>query len=86
LFLNQGFTYSFNHYIVIKKPFYAIRYISWVVFIFSFLSSLLLFIVGALKTFNAFRVFFLGYIPKDKTPFHTADNGIINLIKSSDRF
>ncbi|WP_310993975.1 YqhA family protein [Aequorivita marina] len=69
-----------------KKPFYAFRYISWIAILFSLLGSLLLFIVGALKTLNAFRVFFLGYIPKGKEHLHTVDIGITYLIKSLDTF
>lgn len=69
-----------------KKPFYALHYISWIAIIFSLLGSLLLFIMGALKTLNAFRVFFLGYIPKDKAHLHTADIGITYLKKSLDTF
>jgi len=69
-----------------KKPFYAFRYISWIAIIFSLLGSILLFIVGALKTLNAFRVFFLGFIPEDKAHLHPADIGITYLIKSLDTF
>lgn len=69
-----------------KKPLYIFRYISWIAIIFSLIGSLLLFIVGALKTLNAFRVFFLGYIPKGKEHLHTADIGITYLIKSLDTF
>ena len=69
-----------------KKPFYALRYISWIAIVFSLFGSLLLFIVGALKTLNAFRVFFLGYIPKGKDHLHAADIGITYLIKSLDTF
>ncbi len=69
-----------------KKPFYAIRYISWIAIIFSLIGSFLLFITGALKTLNAFKVFFLGYIPEGKEHLHTADIGITFLIKSLDTF
>ncbi|MBQ0768905.1 YqhA family protein [Bizionia paragorgiae] len=69
-----------------KKPFYAFRYISWIAIVFSLLGSLLLFIVGALKTLNAFKVFFLGYIPEGKEHLHPADIGITFLIKSLDTF
>ncbi|MDX1363674.1 YqhA family protein [Arenibacter latericius] len=69
-----------------NKPFYAFRFISWIAILFSLLGSLLLFIMGALKTLNAFRVFFLGYIPKDKVHLHSVDIGITYLIKSLDTF
>ena len=69
-----------------KKPFYALRYISWIAIIFSLVGSFLLFIVGGLKTLNAFRVFFLDYIPQGKEHLHSADIGITYLIKSLDTF
>lgn len=69
-----------------KKTFYLFRYISWIAIICSLLGSLLLFIVGALKTFNAFRVVLLNYIPKDKAHLHTADIATTYLIKSLDTF
>lgn len=69
-----------------KKTFYLFRYISWTAIIGSLLGSLLLFIVGALKTFNAFRVVLFDYIPKDKAHLHTADIATTYLIKSLDTF
>lgn len=69
-----------------KKPFYAFRFISWISIIFSLFGSLLLFLVGAMKTLNAFRVFFLDYIPAGKEHLHPADIGITYLIKSLDTF
>lgn len=69
-----------------KKPFYALRFMSWIAIVFSLFGSLLLFVVGALKTLNAFRVFFLGHIPKGKEHLHAADIGITYLIKSLDTF
>ncbi len=69
-----------------KKPFYIFRFISWIAIISSLLGSFLLFIVGALKTFNAFRVVLFDYIPKDKAHLHTADIATTYLIKSLDTF
>ena len=69
-----------------KKPFYAFRFISWIAIAFSLFGSLLLFLVGAMKTLNAFQVFFLDYIPKGKEHLHPADIGITYLIKSLDTF
>ncbi|AUC84122.1 hypothetical protein CW731_01895 [Polaribacter sp. ALD11] len=69
-----------------KKPFYSFRYISWIAIVFSLLGSFLLFVVGALKTLNAFRVFFLSYIPEGKEHLHIVDIGITYLIKSLDTF
>ncbi|MEE9361392.1 MAG: YqhA family protein [Cellulophaga sp.] len=69
-----------------KKTFYLFRYISWIAIICSLLGSLLLFIVGALKTFNAFRVVLFDYIPKDKAHLHKVDIATTYLIKSLDTF
>ena len=69
-----------------NKPFYAFRFISWIAILFSLFGSLLLFIMGGLKTLNAFRVFFLGYIPQNQAHLHTVDIGITYLIKSLDTF
>ncbi|WP_413774275.1 YqhA family protein [Polaribacter sp. PL03] len=69
-----------------KKTFYLFRYISWVAIICSLLGSFLLFIVGALKTINAFRVVIFNYIPEDKAHLHTADIATTYLIKSLDTF
>ncbi len=69
-----------------NKPFYAFRLISWIAILFSLFGSLLLFIMGGLKTLNAFRVFFLGYIPQNQAHLHTVDIGITYLIKSLDTF
>jgi len=69
-----------------KKIFYLFRYISWTAIIGSLLGSLLLFIVGALKTINAFRVVIFNYIPEDKAHLHPADIATTYLIKSLDTF
>tara|TARA_R110001606_G_scaffold13227_2_gene57705 strand:- start:933 stop:1445 length:513 start_codon:yes stop_codon:yes gene_type:complete len=69
-----------------KKIFYLFRYVSWTAIIGSLLGSLLLFIVGALKTINAFRVVIFNYIPEDKAHLHPADIATTYLIKSLDTF
>ena len=69
-----------------KKTFYLFRYISLTAIIGSLLGSLLLFIVGALKTINAFRVVFFNYIPENKAHLHPADIATTYLIKSLDTF
>jgi uncharacterized membrane protein YqhA len=50
------------------------------------LGSLLLFVVGSLKTINAFRVVIFNYIPEDKAHLHPADIATTYLIKSLDTF
>jgi len=69
-----------------KKIFFLFRYVSWTAIIGSLLGSLLLFIVGALKTMNAFRVVIFNYIPEDKAHLHPADIATTYLIKSLDTF
>ena len=69
-----------------KKTFYLFRHISWIAIIGSLLGSLLLFVVGALKTINAFRVVLSDYIPEGKAHLHTADIATTYLIKSLDTF
>ena len=69
-----------------KKIFYLFRYVSWTAIIGSLLGSLLLFIVGALKTINAFRVVIFNYNPEDKAHLHPADIATTYLIKSLDTF
>lgn len=69
-----------------KKTFYLFRYISWTAIIGSLLGSLLLFIVGALKIINAFRVVIFNYIPENKAHLHPADIATTYLIKSLDTF
>ncbi|WP_179348994.1 YqhA family protein [Winogradskyella pacifica] len=69
-----------------KKTFYLFRYISLTAIIGSLLGSLLLFIVGALKTINAFRVVIFNYIPENKAHLHPADIATTYLIKSLDTF
>jgi uncharacterized membrane protein YqhA len=69
-----------------KKIFYLFRYVSWTAIIGSLLGSLLLFVVGALKTINAFRVVIFNYIPEDKAHLHPADIATTYLIKSLDTF
>ena len=69
-----------------KKTFYLFRYFSWIAIIGSLLGSLLLFVVGALKTLNAFRVVLFDYIPEDKLHLHKADIATTYLIKSLDTF
>lgn len=69
-----------------KKTFFLFRYVSFIAIIGSLFGSLLLFVVGALKTINAFRVVIFDYIPKGKEHLHTADIATTYLIKSLDTF
>lgn len=70
-----------------KKTFNIFRNMGWIAIVCSILGSLLLFIVGAVKTYTAFAIFLF-----DKTPHEslahldTADIAISYLIKSLDTF
>ena len=69
-----------------KKPFYIFRYISLIAIICSLIGSLLLFIIGAWKTYNAIQIIFFDYIPKGSEHLHSTDNATIYLMKSLDTF
>jgi len=69
-----------------KKIFYMFRYISFVATISSLLGSLLLFFVGAWKTYSAITIVFFDYIPSGKEHLHPADNATTYLLKALDTF
>lgn len=69
-----------------KKLFHVFRHISWIAIICSLLGSCLMFVAGAMKTANAFRVVLFNHLPEDKTHLHPADVATTYLIKSLDTF
>lgn len=69
-----------------KRPFYIFRYISLIAIICSLIGSLLLFFIGAWKTYKAFEIIFFDYIPKGSEHLHSIDNATIYLMKSLDTF
>ncbi|WP_305813938.1 YqhA family protein [Photobacterium leiognathi] len=70
-----------------KKTFNAFRYAGWLAIICSTFGSLLLFIVGAMKTYTAFAVVFLNEVPHNSLAhLDTADIATYYLIKSLDTF
>jgi len=69
-----------------KKPFYIFRYISLIAVICSLLGSILLFFIGAWKTYKAIQIIFFDYIPNGSEHLHSTDNATIYIMKSLDTF
>lgn len=69
-----------------KKPFYIFRYITLIAVISSLIGSLLLFFVGAWKTFGAIKIVFFDYIPKGNEGLVPVDIATVYLMKSLDTF
>ena len=63
------------------------RYLSWIAIVSSLLGSFLMFIIGSVKTYNAFSTFF-GRLDPEKANFHLSlgDVATTYLIKSLDAF
>lgn len=70
-----------------KNVFFMFRFTSWIAIICSLFGSLLLFVVGAIKTYYAFTTVAFGYIP-DASLAHmdSADIATAYLIKGLDTF
>jgi len=70
-----------------KQTFNLFRHISWIAILCSMLASLLLFVMGAVKTYSAFAVFALNtQPPASLAHLDRADIAISYLIKSLDTF
>lgn len=69
-----------------KKPFYIFRYISLLAIVCSLIGSLLLFLIGAWKTYKAIRIIFFDYIPKGSEHLQFTENATIYIMKSLDTF
>ncbi|MCK0126968.1 YqhA family protein [Gelidibacter japonicus] len=69
-----------------KKTFSIFRYISFIAIISSLLGSLLLFFVGAWKTYIAIKIVLFDYIPIGKEHLHPADSATTYLLKALDTF
>lgn len=73
--------------ISMKKIFNLFRFISWVAIICSLLGSVLLFIVGAMKTYSAYAAVFLGEISNESlSHLDPSEIATTYLIKSLDTF
>ncbi|MCG9786063.1 YqhA family protein [Vibrio barjaei] len=70
-----------------KRLLVQFRYVSWIAIIGSMAGSVLLFLIGAAKTYNAFGVFLLNAEPPSELlHLDRADIAISYLIKSLDTF
>lgn len=69
-----------------KKPFYIFRYISIIAVISSLIGSLLLFFVGAYKTYGAIKIILFNYVPEGNEGLLPVDIGTVYLMKSLDTF
>ncbi len=69
-----------------RKAFFIFRYISLIAIFCSLVGSLLLFIVGAWKTYDAINIVFFDYIPSGNAQLHSADLATIYLLKALDTF
>jgi len=69
-----------------KKTFSIFRYFSFIAIICSLLGSLLLFFVGAWKTYSAIEIVLFDYIPTGKEHLHPADSATTYLLKALDTF
>ena len=69
-----------------KKPFYLFRYVSLTAVVCSLIGSLLLFFIGAWKTYSAIKIMFFDYLPKGDESIHFADNATIYMMKALDAF
>lgn len=70
-----------------KETFNIFRFISWIAIICSLLGSVLLFIVGAMKTYAAFAAVLFNKVPKGSlSHLDTSEIATTYLIKSLDTF
>lgn len=70
-----------------KETFNIFRYISWIAIVCSLLGSILLFVVGAIKTYSAYSVVLLGEVAnKSLAHLDTSEVATTYLIKSLDTF
>ena len=70
-----------------ERVLFSFRYISWIAILCSFTGSLLMFFIGALKTYKAFAIMLLGKIPHESLGrLKPVDAVTAYLIKSLDAF
>ena len=69
-----------------RKPFYLFRYFSLTAVICSLIGSLLLFFIGAWKTYSAIKIMFFDYLPAADETIHFTDNATIYMMKALDAF
>ena len=71
---------------IMRKTFYIFRYVSFTAIICSLIGSLLLFFIGAWKTFSAVKIVLFDYVPIGKEYLNPADSATTYLLKSLDSF
>ncbi|MHC4269016.1 MAG: YqhA family protein [Planctomycetota bacterium] len=70
-----------------ERLLFSFRFISWIAILCSITGSLLMFLIGALKTYKAIATFLFGKIPHESlSRLKTADVTTAYLIKSLDAF
>jgi uncharacterized membrane protein YqhA len=72
---------------MLEIKFKRFRHVSWIAIICSLFGSMLMFTIGAMKTYHAFSVLFLGAVPKSEFDgLASADIATTYLIMSLDAF
>lgn len=69
-----------------KKPLNLFRYFSLTAVMCSLIGSLLLFYIGAWKTYNAIKIMFFDYTPVGDQSIHFTNNATIYMMKALDAF
>ncbi len=76
-----------NFSIIMERILFSIRYVSWIAILCSITGSLLMFLIGALKTYKAIAIFLFGEIPHESlSSLKPVDVTTAYLIKSLDAF
>ena len=69
-----------------KKPINLIRYFSLTAVVCSLVGALLMFYIGALKTYSAIRIMFFDYTPTGDQAIYFTNNATIYMMKALDAF
>ena len=69
-----------------KKLINVFRYFSLTAVVCSLIGSLLLFFIGAWKTYSAIKIMFFDYLPAGNENLHFTDNATIYMMKALDSF
>lgn len=69
-----------------KNPINVFRYFSLTAVVCSLIGSLLLFFIGAWKTYSAIKILFFGYLPKGYENMYFTDNATVHMMKALDAF
>ena len=69
-----------------NKPFNVFRFFSLTAIICSLIGSLLLFYIGAWKTYSAIKIMFFDYLPEGYESMYFTDSATIHMMKALDAF